>query len=311
MDRRADRSPKGKAAFADPKSEYWNVPLLRDDREVERPADQSTLTKRYTEEAVKVIRANRGKPFFLYLAHTMPHVPLFASGDFAGRSPRGLFGDVVEEVDWSVGRVLQALRDEGLDRKTLVVFSSDNGPWLIHGEQGGSAGPLREGKGSTWEGGMRVPGIAWRPGTVPAGVTTQEMASTLDLFPTAVALAGGKVPADRPIDGFDIGPVLTGKGKSPRETMFFYRGTRLYAVRHGPWKAHFITQAGYGKDGPTEHETPQLYHLGRDPGEKADVAKAHPEVVAEIRTVVAKHRAGLTPGEPQLDRRLPEAKKKK
>ena len=305
MDRRADRSPKGKAAFGDPKSDYWHVPLLRNEKEEQRPADQATLTRRYTEEAVTFIKASRGKPFFLYLPHTMPHVPLFASKDFAGKSPRGLYGDVVEELDWSVGEILKTLRDEKRDRETLVFFTSDNGPWLTYGEQGGSAGLLREGKGSTWEGGMRVPGIAWWPGTVAAGRTTQDTASTLDLFPTAVRLAGGAVPADRPLDGLDLTPLLTGKGKSPRDTMFYYRGTKLYAVRHGPWKAHFVTRSGYGKDTAVEHDTPPLYHLGRDPGEKTDVAKEHPEVLAEIRQHVARHREGLTPGEPQLESRLP------
>jgi arylsulfatase A len=311
MDRRVNASPKGKAAFADPRAEYWNVPLMRNDHSEERPADQHTLTKRYTEEAVKFIKANRQKPFFLYLAHTMPHVPLFASKDFAGKSPRGLYGDVVEELDWSAGQVMQALRDERLDRKTLVFFTSDNGPWLTYGEQGGSAGLLREGKGSTWEGGMREPGIAWWPGTVPAGATTQEMACTMDLFVTATKLAGGKVPDDRPIDGLDITPVLSGNGKSPRDTMFFYRDTRLYAVRHGPWKAHLVTQSGYGPEKPVEHDPPLLYHLGRDPGEKFDVSQDHPDVIAEIKAIVARHRDGLMPGEPQLDKRLPGAKKKK
>src|SRR5262245_37784941 len=254
MDRRTDIGPKGRQAFFEPKVEYWNVPLMRGEKIVERPADQHTLTKRYTEEAVKFIRASKDRPFFLYLPHNMPHVPLFASKEFAGKSPRGLYGDVVEEIDWSVGEVLKALRKEKLDRKTLVVFTSDNGPWLTFGEHGGSAGPLRGGKGSTWEGGMRVPGLAWWPGTVPAGVTTQEVASTMDLFVTAIKLAGGEVPTDRPIDGVDLTGLLTGKGKSPRDTMYFYRGTRLFAVRNGPWKAHFITQVAYGKDKQVDHD---------------------------------------------------------
>jgi arylsulfatase A-like enzyme len=309
MDRRTDLGPKGRAAFFDPKVEYWNVPLMRGEKIVERPADQHTFTKRYTEESVKFIRANKDRPFFLYLPHNMPHVPLFASKEFAGKSPRGLYGDVVEEIDWSVGEILKALREEKLDRKTLVVFTSDHGPWLQFGEHGGSAGPLRDGKGSTFEGGMRVPGIAWWPGTVPAGVTTQEMASTMDLFVTATKLAGGDVPNDRPIDGFDLTPVLTGKGKSPRDTMFYYRGTKLYAVRHGPWKAHFITQIAYGKDAPVEHDPPLLYHLGRDPGEKTDAAKDNAEVIARIKEIAAKHREGMKPGEPQLEKRLPAEKK--
>ena len=155
---------------------------------------------------------------------------------------------------------------------------------------------------------MREPGIAWWPGTVPAGVTTQELACTMDLFTTTIKLAGGKVPDDRPIDGLDIAPVLTGKGKSPRETMFFYRDTKLYAVRQGPWKAHLVTQSGYGKDSPVEHDPLALYHLGRDPGEKTEVSRDHPDVIAEIRQIVARHREGLTPGEPQLDKRVPEKK---
>jgi arylsulfatase A len=304
MDRRTDIGPKGRAAFFAPKIEYWNVPLMRGDKIVERPADQHTLTKRYTEEAVKFIKEKKDKPFFLYVAPNMPHVPLFASKDFAGKSPRGLYGDVVEELDWSVGEILKTLRDEKLDRKTLVVFTSDNGPWLQFNDHGGSAGPLRDGKGSTFEGGMRVPGIAWWPGTVPAGVTTQEMAASMDLYVTAIKLAGGAVPSDRPVDGYDITPVLTGKGKSPRDTMFYYRGTKLYAVRHGPWKAHFITQIAYGKDGPVEHDPPLLYHLGRDPGEKMDVAKDNTEVVAKLKQIAREHLAELKPGEPQLEKRI-------
>jgi arylsulfatase A len=312
MDRVPDKGPKGRAAFFAPRIEYWNVPLMRDDKIVERPADQHTLTKRYTEEAVRFIKEKKDKPFFLYLAHTMPHVPLFASKDFAGKSERGLYGDVIEEIDWSVGEVLKTLRDEKLDANTLVFFTSDNGPWLMFGEHGGSAGPLRDGKGSTFEGGMRVPGIAWWPGTIPAGVTTHEMASTMDLFVTAIKLAGGEVPADRPIDGYDIAPLLLGKGHSPRDTMFFYRGTKLFAVRHGPWKAHFLTQPAYGagsKDTPTPHDPPLLYHLGRDPGEKTDVAKDNPQVVAQLKDIAAKHSAAMKPGAPQLDSKLPAEKK--
>ncbi len=308
MDRRADLAPKGRAAFAEPKFEYWNVPLLRNDKEIERPAEQHTLTQRYTSEAIAFIRASKTKPFFLYLPYTTSHVPLFASKDFAGKSPRGRFGDVVEEVDWSVGEILKTLREEKRERNTLVFFSSDNGPWLTFGDQGGSAGLLREGKGSTWEGGMRVPGIAWWPGTVPAGVTTQDLACTMDLYTTAIKLAGGDVPADRVVDGVDITPVLLGKGPSPRETMFYYRGTKLFAVRQGPWKAHLITRSGYGPDRAVEHETPELYHLGHDPSEKRNVAADHPEVLARIATLIAAHQKDLRPGEPQLDRRLPASK---
>jgi arylsulfatase A-like enzyme len=304
MDRVAD-APKGRQAFLDPKSEYWNVPLMRDAEVIERPADQHTLTRRYTEEAVKFIRASKAKPFFLYLAHSMPHVPLFASKEFSGKSARGLYGDVIEELDWSVGEVLGAIRTEKLEGRTLVVFSSDNGPWLIYNQHGGSAGLLREGKGSTWEGGMRVPCLMWRPGTIPAGSVTQEIACTTDLLPTVAALAGAKVPDDRPVDGYDLGPVLTGKGKGPRDVMFYYRDTQLYAVRNGPYKAHFVTRSAYGQDQPVRHDVPQLYHLGHDPGEKFDLAKDHPDVVAAMRKLAAEHQAGVKAAPSQLDRRLP------
>lgn len=304
MDRRAELGPKGREAFWNPKTEYWNVPILRNETEIERPAEQTTLTRRYTEESIRFITEHKGGPFLLYLAHSMPHVPLFASDAFLGKSPRGLYGDVIEEIDWSVGQILQTLRDQKIDRNTLVVFTSDNGPWLTFGLHGGSAGMLREGKGSTWEGGMRVPALAWWPGTIPAGQTTQDLASTLDLLPTAAALAGAELPADRPLDGYDLSPVLKGQGPSPREVMYYYRGTKLYAVRQGPWKMHYITRSAYGPDKPVEHNPPQLYHLGQDPSEQHNVAKDHPEVLAKIEAIVAEHRRTMVPGEPQLEKRI-------
>ena len=181
--------PQGRQAFFNPKVEYWNVPLMRDEQIIERPADQNTLTKRYTEEAVRFIERSKDRPFFLYLAHTMPHVPLFVSDEFRGKSPRGLYGDVVEEIDWSVGRVLETLRREGLAENTLVVFTSDNGPWLIFNQHGGSAGLLRDGKGCTFEGGMREPCITWWPGTIQPAVI-HDIGATMDLFTTILQLAG-------------------------------------------------------------------------------------------------------------------------
>jgi arylsulfatase A-like enzyme len=236
----------------------------------------------------------------------MPHVPLFASTAFKGRSIRGLYGDVIEEIDWSVGQVLDTLRDLDLDDRTLVAFSSDNGPWLIFNEHGGSAGLLREGKGSTWEGGMREPTLFWWPGTIPPGVV-RDIGSTLDLLPTCAKLTGAKLPEDLVLDGMDISPALLGTGPSPRQAMFFYRGTRLYAVRKGPYKAHFITQPAYTRGKPEEHDPPVLYHLGHDPSEKYDVAESHPDVIAEIRKLAEGHRAAMQPGEPQLEK-LIEAK---
>lgn len=217
MDRDAAVGPKGREAFLAPKSEYWKPPVLRNEAEIERGPDQTQLTRRYTEEAQKFIRERRGGPFFLYLAHNMPHVPLFASERFKGRSPRGLYGDVVEELDWSVGEILETLRREKLEQNTLVFFSSDNGPWLIFNQHGGSAGLLREGKGSTWEGGMRVPGIAWWPGKIAPGGVHRGIASTMDLFTTSLRLAGADVPADRVIDGLDLRPVLLGTGAVERD----------------------------------------------------------------------------------------------
>jgi arylsulfatase A-like enzyme len=210
-----------------------------------------------------------------------------------------VLGDAVEELDWSVGEITAALRKHGIDRKTLVFFSSDNGPWLIMGDQGGSAGPLREGKGSTWEGGMRVPGIAWWPGTITPRVT-HEMASTMDLFSTALALAGAVQPPDVPIDGRDITGLLLRDESPPTIPFFYYRGKDLYACRLGNWKAHFVTQAGYGQKEPELHNPPILFHLGRDPGEQRDVAEDHQPVLADIEAAVAKHRADLVPGKPQF-----------
>jgi arylsulfatase A-like enzyme len=297
---RVPTSPKGKAAYAAPKSEYWNVPLTRNTETVERPANQNLFTRRYTDEAVRYIREHKDRPFFLYIAHNMPHVPLFASDEFAGKSRRGLYGDTIEEIDHSVGAVLQALRDNKLDQNTLVIFTSDNGPWLTYNEQGGSAGLLRDGKGSTWEGGMREPALAWWPGTIQPHSVCRELASTLDVLPTFCALAGVEAPKDRPLDGYDISAVLKG-GKSPRNEMFFYRSYDLMAVRLGPWKAHFQTQTGYGQPMPEKHDVPLLFNLEIDPGESYNVAAKHHDVLAEIIALVERHKAGLKPAPSQVD----------
>jgi arylsulfatase A-like enzyme len=252
---------------------------------------------------VKFIAAGKDRPFFLYLPHTMVHVPLFASEKFDGKSPRGLYGDALEELDWSVGEILKAIREAGVEKRTWVTFTSDNGPWLIFNTHGGSAGLLREGKGSTWEGGMREPCLMWWPGTIPAGTTNHDMACTMDLFVTAAKLAGGKVPDDRPIDGFDIAESMMGKGKSPRDVMFFYRDEQLYAVRKGPWKVHYTTRSAYGPDKPESHDPPLLYHLGRDPGEQFDLSKNYPQPIEEIKKITEEHKAAMKPGPNQLNTR--------
>jgi arylsulfatase A len=292
-------APSGMMAYRHPRPEYWDLPLVRDLEQIERPADQTTITKRYTEEALRFIRANYDRPFYCYLAHTMPHVPLFASEEFQGRSRRGLYGDAVEEIDWGVGQIVQTLRELGIEERTLLVFTSDNGPWLGYYEQAGSAGLLRGDKGSTWEGGMREPTVFSWPGTIKPGVIRQ-MGSTLDILPTCVKLAGGELPVGLVLDGVDLSPVLLGTGESPRDTMFYYRGTKVFAVRHGEYKAHFTTQTGYGGDEPVSHDPPLLCHLGHDPGELYDVAADHPEIIAELRKIVDQHQKSVTPGECQM-----------
>lgn len=279
----------------------FNVPLMRNTEIIERPAEQHTITKRYTEESIKFIRENKEGSFFLYLAHSLPHVPLFASKDFEGKSPRGLYGDVVEEIDHGVGQIMDVLKETGLDENTIVVFTSDNGPWLIMNEEGGSAGLLRSGKGSTWEGGMREPCIFWGPGNVKTGVVT-DIGTTMDLFTTFSNLVGVPIPDDRIVDGIDLSPVLFEGKASPRNDMFYYRGDRIYAVRVGDYKAHFITQEPYQPE-VVEHSTPLLYNLKIDPSEKYDIAESHPEVIEQIMEAVKEHNAKLVKGEDQLKNR--------
>jgi len=280
---------------------YTALPLMRGDETIEEEPDQGTLTRRYTEEAIAFIRDNRERPFFVYLPHTFPHVPLFASEAFEGTSPRGLYGDVVEELDWSTGQILATLRELGLAERTLVVFTSDNGPWLSERLEGGSAGLLHDGKGTTWEGGMRVPAIAWWPGTIAAGVTSASLATTMDLYATALALAGVDLPSERVVDGVDLTPVLRGYREHVRDLVFYYRGTRLFAVRRGSWKLHFITQSAYVGDQPVMHDPPALYNLDQDPSERFDVSADHPEVIAEILSAAGQHQANLNPAPTQLD----------
>ena len=287
---RTKEGPEGRAAFLEPQSKFWNVPLMRNDQIIERPADQTTLTRRYTDESIAFIRQHRTGPFFLYLAHSMPHVPLFTSAESQGRSLRGLYGDVIEEIDFEVGRLLDVLEEEKIAEQTLVIFTSDNGPWLTYNEHGGSAGLLRGGKGSTWEGGMRVPAIAWWPGQIPAERVITDLASTLDLFATLTRLSQATLPSDRELDSFDLIPVLLGQGPSPRQSMVYYRDDSPMAIRQGPWKLHMATQNGYGQPQPEVVANGLLFHLEHDPGENYDLAKDHPEIVAKLRDELERHR---------------------
>ncbi len=296
-------APKGKAKFDQPKIEYFNVPLMRDEEIVERPANQHTITKRFTEEAVKLIKGRSEKPFFIYLAHNLPHVPLFVSEDFTDVSRRGLYGDVIQEIDWSVGQVLNALTDEGVAENTLVVFTSDNGPWKSFHQQGGSAGLLRDGKGSTWEGGMREPTVFWWPGKIKPAVV-MEMGSTLDLLPTIAAISQATAPTDRTLDGHDLSPVLFNGGQSPRDNMFYYHGEECFAVRSGMFKAHFKTKTSYtGQKAAVVHDPPLLYHLGHDPSEQYDIVKDHPEVVEQLRKLKSEHEASIKGVDNELEKR--------
>lgn len=299
MDVISPKVRKAESESANPDFKKFNVPLMQNLEIIERPANQTTLTRRYTEAAVSFITKHRERPFLLYFPHTFPHVPLFASAGFAGKSARGLYGDTVEELDWSVGEVLQALRREKLADNTLVFFTSDNGPWLAKRMNGGSAGLLRDGKASTWEGGHRVPAIAWWPGRIKPGRVTSELACSLDLFNTCAQLAGVPLPPDRPMDGVDLTQLLCGGGSSPRDSFFYYYGDSLYAVRKGAFKAEYFTHDGYSKEPPQPHDPPLLFHLPSDPSEQFDVAEQHPEVLAEIRREVENHRRQLVPGKPQ------------
>lgn len=282
------------------KTEHFNVPLLRNTEIIERPADQNNITTRYSDEAVSYIKENKEAPFFIYLAHNLPHIPLFASNKFKGTSERGLYGDVLQEIDDGVGKIIKTLKDEGLAENTIVVFTSDNGPWLPFKLNGGSAGLLKAGKGTTWEGGMREPGIFWGPGTIAPGLVT-EMGSTMDLFATFSSMAGAPLPEDRILDSHDLSTVLLQGKESPRKSLIYYRGTEIYAVRHGDFKAHFFTQGAYGEFGERlAHDPPLLYNLSHDPGEQFDIAQKHPEILQKVDSIKALHQSKLKPGKDQL-----------
>lgn len=269
-------------------------------------AEQEQLTTWYTERSVDFIERHADRPFFLYVPHSMVHVPLYVSDKFRGKSQRGLFGDVVMEVDWSVGQILDTLRRLELEKHTLVVFTSDNGPWLSYGDHAGSAGPLREGKGTEFEGGIREPTLMWWPGRIPAGTVCDELASTIDLLPTVAALVGGQLP-DHPVDGHDIRPLMFGEpnAQSPHEAFYCYYGNlELHAVRDRRWKLHFPhsyrTLAGRpgGTGGiPVAYENAQigreLYDLKNDIGETTDVSAQYPEQVERLERLAERARQQL------------------
>jgi len=261
------------------------VLLYRNKQQLYETSDMGSLTKLYTDEAIEFIRQNKNNPFFLYLPHTMPHVKIDASNKFKGMSEGGLYGDVIEEIDWNVGRIIDIVEKLDLVKKTYIFFASDNGPWLIKGDRGGSAAPLRNGKGSAWEGGYRVPCIIWAPGRVPEGKKSNELMATLDILPTLVNLAGLKEPEDRIIDGINQSDFITGKAvKSARDTFYYYVKDNLHAVRRGKWKLALPGRKkffNYAKD-EKPVTSPELYDLENDISEKFNIAEKYPGIVDEL-----------------------------
>lgn len=286
--------------FGTPGSNDKIVNLIRGTEEIEQKADMSTLTRRYTDEALAFIEEKKEGPFFVYLAHTMPHTKLAASADFKGKSAGGLYGDVIEELDFNIGRVLDRVKALGLDDNTYIIFTSDNGPWLIRKQHSGHAEPLRSGKTSCWEGGLRVPCIMRAPGKIPAGSECDAVAATIDLMPTITKLAGGAVPSDRVIDGVDISALMTGEVKAIDRNYFYYQHDCLRAVRSNDWKLvlphtepveasiAMKWKNHIAKPDAIRIQKPMLFNLETDIGETTDVAQAHPEKVKELMKLAAR-----------------------
>lgn len=288
---------------------YPELPLIEGEKTIEYNPDQSMLTTWYTERALKFIEQNKDRPFFLYVPHSMPHVPLHVSDKFKGKSKQGMYGDVIMEIDWSVGQILSTLRRLGLDERTLVVFTSDNGPWLSYGDHAGSARPLREGKATVWEGGVRVPCIMRWSSKIPANSVCKESAMTIDLLPTIAKRANVKLPQHK-IDGLDIWPLISGApaAKSPHAALYFYWGKNLQAIRSGKWKLHFphdyrtLEGRSGGTGGmPVKYNQTKtdlaLFDLENDIGEQHNVSAEHPDIVERLMTLADKIRDDLGDGD--------------
>ena len=261
----------------------YSLPLMRDKKIVEWEPDQRLLTRRYTEEAVDFINRHAEDPFFVYIPHSMPHIPIYASQNFEGKSNRGLYGDVIEEIDWSVGQIRAALKRNDIDDQTIIIFTSDNGPWLPYKTHGGSAGPLRGGKGSNWEGGQRVPCVVLWPGHFSGGRVIRDVTTTMDLLPTIATVTGAYLPRDRLIDGHDISALLMGKpGTNPNNDRFLYYTSQgqLAGIRRGEWK--LLLKKG------------ELYNVEHDISEKWNVANQHPDLVDELRREAIEFDAEIT-----------------
>ncbi len=286
---------------------YPPLPLYENNRKINENVtadDQQYLTRWNTEHAIDFMKRHKDEPFFVYMPYSMPHVPIYASEKFKGSTGKGIFHDVIAEIDWSVGQVREFLRDAKIDNKTLILFTSDNGPWLSYGDHAGSAGPLREGKGTAWEGGVREPTVACWPGVIPANTTCDELAATIDVLPTVAYLAGASLPEQK-IDGLNIWNLLAGdaKQKTPHEAYYYYWGRELHAIRSGPWKLHFPHEyrslAGMpgngGQPGPYKNVQCELelYNLVDDIGEKNNVASQHADVVTRLQALAEQAREQL------------------
>jgi len=286
--------PKGKSqnydVFQTAKEEDWPVPLIRNREQIELPAKQSLFTQRYTKEAIRIIKNKQNKPFFLYLAHNMPHVPIFASEEFKGKSKGGIYGDVIEELDWSLGEIVKTLKQEGLTDNTLVIFTSDNGPWSMFKEFGGTAHPLRGEKGTGWDGGSRVPAIFSWPGKIKAGATDAFMIN-LDIYATVATITGGNIPVGYKLDSQDMSGVLLRDEKSSRTKYLFfssYHWREPFSYRSGNYKIHFRSNRIL-RDPITgdpviveKYDPPILFNLKKDLSEKTNIAMDEPEVLKRM-----------------------------
>ncbi len=270
--------------WKDPESTLtkWKTPLMEDEKIIEVPVDQRLVTRRYTDKSLEFIKANQDKPFFLYLPHSMPHIPLYVPDDVRDPDPKRAYINVIEHIDTQVGRIVDYLRESKLDQNTYLIFTTDNGPWLPFKHHGGSAGPLRDGKGTTFEGGQRVPCIMWAPGRIPANTTCDTLCGTIDLLPTLAALSDSKLPADRKIDGLDISKLLQGSNETPRQEFLHYASNgNLEGIRQGDYK--LLVKKGRGrKDQPADKGQVMLFNLKEDLGEQNNIASEHPDLVAKL-----------------------------
>jgi len=286
---------KGKASPSDDEGwihqdkqvKLWNTPLISNEEIVELPVNQRTITRRYTDRAIEFVSSHKDEPFFLYLPHSMPHIPLFVPADVHDPNPENAYTCTIEHIDAEIGRLVKTVRDLGLAENTYIVFTTDNGPWIRFKNHGGSAFPLREGKGTTFEGGQRVPCIMWGPGRIPAGTSSDAFASTLDLLPTITSLAGGKLPDKNSIDGYDISGVISGKDPSPRRELLYYSAQgNLEGLRQEDWKLLVKKPRGKGKKkgkGTPPKVQTLLFNLAEDLSETTNLAEKHPEKVKALQ----------------------------